>query len=221
MSVEVPILDTLRPTLPHLPSSLTPSLPPSLPSLPSCTTTITSRLRQVCELWSFPLCCDLMAEFSGQPSGAARRAAAALDASALAADHPHGPGSCSPPQCWSEREGGDAAERRPTGTEDRRQGRGGGGARDALRPRAQETPPPGARPGILAEPGPQRSDRSRRHFSGDCLPTLGLPVLAGALGEQVDSSTLRLLTAAALKAKRKLEEEEKEKAKMKKLKEEM
>ena len=66
----------------------------------------------------------------------------------------------------------------------------------------------GARRGILAEPGPQRSHRSRRHFSGNCLPTLGLPVLAGALGEQVDSSALRFLTASALEAKRKLEEEE-------------
>ena len=92
-------------------------------------------------------------------------------------------------------------------------------AGEEVDPREQETPPPGARPGILAEPQPQRSDRSRRHFSGDCLPTLGLPVVAGALGEQVDYSTLRFLTAAALKAKRKLEEEEK--TKMKKLKEEM
>ena len=74
--------------------------------------------------------------------------------------------------------------------------------------RAQKTPPPGARPGILAEPRAQRSDRSRRHFSGDRLPTLGLPVLAGALGEQVASSALRFLTASALESKRKLEEEE-------------
>ena len=49
-------------------------------------------------------------------------------------------------------------------------------------PRALNTPPPGERPGILAEPGPQRGDRSRRHFSGDCFPTLGLPVLAGRAG---------------------------------------
>ena len=87
--------------------------------------------------------------------------------------------------------------------------------------RAQKSPPPGVRPGILPERGPQRSDRTVRRFAGAALPTLGLPVLAGALGEQVDSSTLRFLTAAALKAKRKLEEEEKEKAKMKKLREEM
>ena len=118
---------------------------------------------------------------------------------ARAADRPHGPGSCSPPQCWSEGEGGDAAERRPTG---------------------ERRPPPGpgrrvehathyaahghrrlhlrsARPGILAEPGPQRSDRSRRHSSGDNLPTLALPVLAGSAGEAVDASSLRYLSAAA------------------------
>ena len=75
--------------------------------------------------------------------------------------------------------------------------------------RAQKTPPR-AWPGILAEPGPQRRDCSRRHFSGDCLPTLGLPVLPGALGEQVGSSAVRFLTASALESKRKLEEEEKE-----------
>ena len=39
-----------------------------------------------------------------------------------------------------------------------------------------EAPPPGARPGVLPEPGPQRSDRSRRHFSEDCL----IPRPAGA-----------------------------------------
>ena len=67
--------------------------------------------------------------------------------------------------------------------------------------RALKTP----RPGILAEPGPQRSDRSsRQHFPGECLPTLGLPVLAGASGEQVDSS-LQFLTAAALRQRKKEE----------------
>ena len=64
-------------------------------------------------------------------------------------------------------------------------------------PRAQETPPPGARPGILAEPGPQRSDRSGRHSSGDNLPTLALPVLAGSASEAVDASSLLYLSAAA------------------------
>ena len=73
--------------------------------------------------------------------------------------------------------------------------------------RAQKTPPPGARPGILAEPGPQRSDRSRRHLSGDAHPTLGLPVLAGESGEVVDVSTLAFLTRAVLEEKRKAEVE--------------
>ena len=72
--------------------------------------------------------------------------------------------------------------------------------------RAQKTPPPGARPGMLAEPGAQRSDPSRRHFSGDCLPTLGLPVLAGASGEQVDSSSLQISTVAALRQRKKEED---------------
>ena len=39
---------------------------------------------------------------------------------------------------------------------------------DALR--RQTAPPPGARPGILAEQGPQRSDRSLPRSSGDALP---------------------------------------------------
>ena len=66
---------------------------------------------------------------------------------------------------------------------------------------------PRERPGILAEPGPQRSDRSLRRSAGDSLPTLALPSLAG---EAVDSF-LRFLPAAALR--RWKEEEEEEKAK--------
>ena len=77
--------------------------------------------------------------------------------------------------------------------------------------RAQMAPPPGRRPGILAEPGPQRSDRSERHFSGNSLPIPGLPVLAGASGEAVDTSALRILAAAALEDLRKLEEVHKKK----------
>ena len=42
---------------------------------------------------------------------------------------------------------------------------------------------------------------------------LGLPPLAGASGEVVDSSALRFVSASALEAKRKPEEEEKEKEK--------
>ena len=45
--------------------------------------------------------------------------------------------------------------------------------------RRQKAPPPGVRPGILTEPGPQRSDRSRRHSSGEGLPTLSLPYWLG------------------------------------------
>ena len=63
-------------------------------------------------------------------------------------------------------------------------------------PRSQNTPHAGARPGILAEPGPQRSDRSLWR-SVDDLPTLSLPVLAGASGESTDASSLRFLTGAA------------------------
>ena len=52
--------------------------------------------------------------------------------------------------------------------------------------RAQKTPPPGARPGCLADPEPQRSDRSLRRFAGDALPTLALPSLAGSAAGAVD-----------------------------------
>ena len=58
--------------------------------------------------------------------------------------------------------------------------------------RAQKTPPPGERPGIFAEPGPQQGDRTVRRSAGDALPTLGLPVLSAAegggpgVGEQAD-----------------------------------
>ena len=74
--------------------------------------------------------------------------------------------------------------------------------------RAQTAPPPGKRPGILPEPGPQRSDRTVRRSAEDSLPTPGLPVLAGASGEAVDSSALSFLVQLAVK-ERKREEEEK------------
>ena len=73
-------------------------------------------------------------------------------------------------------------------------------------PRAQKRPPPGERPGILAEPGRQRSDRTVRRSAGDGLPTPGLPVLAGASGDAIDASTLSFLTATALEDTRKEEE---------------
>ena len=52
-----------------------------------------------------------------------------------------------------------------------------------------------------------------RRSSGDSLPTLALPVLAGLAGEVVDSSSLRFLAASALKARREEKEKEKEKEK--------
>ena len=69
-------------------------------------------------------------------------------------------------------------------------------------PRRQTESPPEARPGILAEPGSQRSDRSLRHSSGKRLPRLATSFLAGATGEVV----FGFLAASALK--RKEEEEE-------------
>ena len=69
--------------------------------------------------------CDRLFSARGSCSASAR-AAAGVDAQARTADRLHGSGSCTPPQCWSEREkGGVAAARRPTGTEHRRQSQGG------------------------------------------------------------------------------------------------
>ena len=73
-------------------------------------------------------------------------------------------------------------------------------------PRGQKEPPLGARPGVQAEPGPQRSDRTVRRSSGGGLPTLGLPVLAGASGEVVDSSSLRFLVQRMLEELKNVEE---------------
>ena len=77
--------------------------------------------------------------------------------------------------------------------------------------RAQKTPPPGERPGLPLEPRPQRSDRTVRRSSGDNLPTLALPVLAGSAGEAVDARTLRFLLGRSL-AERKEKEEVQSKA---------
>ena len=74
--------------------------------------------------------------------------------------------------------------------------------------RAQKTPPPGERPGILTEPLPQRSDRSRRHFSGDGLPQLAMPSLASAASEAADSATLAFLLSQTLAAKEQEKREE-------------
>ena len=55
--------------------------------------------------------------------------------------------------------------------------------------RGQETPP-GMRLGSLAEPGPQRSDRSLRSSSGGAR-LLGVPSLVDSSAEAIDGRTLR------------------------------
>ena len=127
---------------------------------PTTTSCLHSRL-------PFFFCGDSVMDASGQPSGAAQRRRQrrmrswwrhekASIAAAVATVLHHS----------AQRGGG--VVRRPTETEDS----GTQEVQHATRcgPRAQKTPPP----------GPQRSDRSLRHFSGECLPTLGLRVLAGA-----------------------------------------
>ena len=74
-------------------------------------------------------------------------------------------------------------------------------------PRAQKTPPQGERPGILPEPLPQRSYRSRRHFSEDGLPQLAMPSLAGAAGCGCCSARLPPLSVAGGEGARGPEEE--------------
>ena len=66
--------------------------------------------------------------------------------------------------------------------------------------RAQTAPPPGMRPGILPEPGPQRSDRCLRRSAGD-TPLLAVPSLAG--GDGADDTAVAFLVRQTL-----LEEEE-------------
>ena len=83
---------------------------------------------------------------------------------------------------------------------------------DALR--GLKRPPPGE-PSILAEPGPQRSDRSLRHSSGNA-PLLVVATLAAAAADGVDAATLAFLTDRALEARRKEGQEEREKEKKEK-----
>ena len=54
-------------------------------------------------------------------------------------------------------------------------------------PRRQNAPHPGERPGILAEPGPQSSDRSPRHSSGNAR-LLVVATLAAAAADGVPHS---------------------------------
>ena len=73
---------------------------------------------------------------------------------------------------------------------------------DALR--GLKRPPLEARPDILAEPGPQRSDRSRRHTSG------GRHADSRSAGVALDGAALAFLTSRELAAQRKAEKEERE-----------
>ena len=175
------------------------------------TTTTTTQAQTGFVTFCFCVANNVRAQRAAHGSySAAKRAAAALDASARAADRPHGPGSCSPPQCWSVGKGGDAAERRPTGTDDCRQGWGGGGARDTRRPTGTDGFSTGeaARHLAGARAAAKRPHRAALRRGRPPDPWL-VPVLAGALGEAVDTSALRFLAAAALEDLRKLEEEAK------------
>ena len=96
-----------------------------------------------------------------------------------------------------------AVQRRPSGTDDRE----GEVHEKNDAPRRQNTPHPGERPDLLAEPGPQRSDRTVRRFSGEA-PLLIAPSLAG--GDFIDSATVSFLVQNTLTQKEE-EEEEKEK----------
>ena len=83
-------------------------------------------------------------------------------------------------------------------------------------PWGQKTPPPGMRPGSLAEPAPERSDRSQRHSRSDRsqrhssgeTPLLAVPSLADASAEAIDGRTLRFLLMKNLALKKREEDEE-------------
>ena len=64
-------------------------------------------------------------------------------------------------------------------------------------PRAQKAPPPGVRPGLPPEPGPQRSDRTVRRSAG-AFPSLTLVSLAG--GDAMDDTSVAFLLKEALQA---------------------
>ena len=170
----------------------------------ACTTT-TTRLRQVCELWSF-LCVAIswliqagsLRELLGvDVSGGCARCFVAL---AAALHHSAGPvGKVEMQQNGAPRGQKTAARAREVEEQ---------ATHDGLR--AQTAPPPGVRPGSLAEPGPQRSDRSLRCSSGQ-TPLLGVPSLADAPAEAIDGRTLRYLLKANLARKKYEEEEEEEK----------
>ena len=108
------------------------------------------------------------------------------------ADRPHGVGCCSTPQC--------AAERRPTGTDDRHQGRRRQGASSTSQPYGPKPLPLG-----------MRSDRTARRSAGGA-PFLAPPSLAAAASDALDDSALRLLTAAARRQRKEEEDEARRRA---------
>ena len=65
-----------------------------------------------------------------------------------------------------------AAERRSTEPDDNHQGQGGWRWTSTRRTTATDGSSTKTRPGTLAEPGPQGSDRSQRHSSGASFPSL-------------------------------------------------
>ena len=93
------------------------------------------------------------------------------------------------------------AERRPAG--DRRPAPEPGRVRCTRRTTLHgDRTLPGERRGSPFDLGPQRSDRSLRRSAGVSLATLALSSLARSAGEAVNSSSLRFLTAAALRRRR-------------------
>ena len=95
-----------------------------------------------------------------------------------------------------------------TETEDCHSHQGGGGASYARRPTGTDGSSTGDAPGILPEPGPQRSDRCLRRSAGD-TPLLAVPSLAG--GDGADDTAVAFLVRQTLlekeEEKRKEEEE--------------
>ena len=143
-------------------------------------------------------------------------ATAACSVASRAADRRDGAGNGDPPLVP-----GGHQVRRTMGPDDRHQRRGGGGA-SCARPTGTDGSSTGTRPGILADPGPQRSESTVRHSAGADLPTLALPSLAGSVAEAVDTCALTFLLGQNLeRQKKKDEEEKKEKEVQEKLVEEL
>ena len=64
--------------------------------------------------------------------------------------------------------------------------------------RAQTTPPPGVRPGVLLDPGPPGDEAVAVGYAAASVPLLGAPSLADSSAEAIDGSTLSFLLQRAL-----------------------